>query len=109
MAKDKIYCATNVTLLALIPKKVNPRSFSEFRPISLYNFLYKIFTKLLSSRLANILPELISVEQHGFVSGRNGGECVSIAQLMVSDLNRKVEGGNLILKLDMMKAYDRLE
>lgn len=28
---------------------------------------------------------------------------------MVGDIDRKVEGGNIILKFDMAKAYDRLE
>ena len=44
--------SVNATLLTLIPKKDNPSSFSEFRPISLCNFLYKMFTKLLASRLS---------------------------------------------------------
>lgn len=36
-------------------------------------------------------------------------DCVFLAQEMVHDLNRQVYGGNVLLKLDMMKAYDRLE
>lgn len=34
----------NTTLLTLIPKKTNPTDFSEYRPISLCNFLYKVLT-----------------------------------------------------------------
>ena len=101
--------SVNATLLVIIPKKLNPVSFADFRPISLCNFLYKIFTKFLTSRLALLLAVLVSEEQHGFVKGRGIGECISLAQLMVNDLDRKVEGGNMILKLDMMKAYDRIE
>lgn len=36
-------------------------------------------------------------------------DCVFLAQEITYDLNRKSSGGNVILKLDMMKAYDHLE
>lgn len=34
---------------------------------------------------------------------------MALAQEMVTDLDRKSEGGNLILKFDISKAYDRME
>ena len=101
--------SVNAMLLALIPKKDHPDNFSDFRPISLCNFLYKIFTKLLATRLSGLLPKLISMEQHGFVMGRSIGDSIALAQLMMNELNRKVEARNAILKLDMMKAFDRME
>ena len=54
-------------------------------------------------------PALISEEQHGFVQGRGIGDCIALGQLLVGELDRKVEGGNVVMKLDMMKAYDILE
>ena len=101
--------SVNSTILALIPKCDNPETFADFRPISLCNFLYKIFSKLLARRLGAILPNLISEQQHGFVRGRQIGDCISISQEMVDDLDRVVRGKNMVMKLDMMKAYDRLE
>lgn len=59
----------NATVLALIPKVQNPSSFSEFRPISLCNFLYNIFSKLITKRLAVVLPNILSEQQHAFVKG----------------------------------------
>jgi hypothetical protein len=41
----------NSTFLALIPKKDDPLSFEDFRPISLCNCIYKIVAKLISRRL----------------------------------------------------------
>ena len=46
--KDKVGGCTNSTFLALIPKEVNPSTFDRFRPISLCNASYKIFSKLLA-------------------------------------------------------------
>lgn len=68
-----------------------------------------MLTKILSNRLSSILPKLISKEQHAFVKGRQIGDCVSITQELVQDINRKVRRGNIILKLDMMKAHDHME
>ncbi|CAK9170035.1 unnamed protein product [Ilex paraguariensis] len=105
----KVPRLVNATLLTLIPKKPNPMSFIDFRSISFCNFLHKIYTKLLANRLAPLLPVLVSSEQHGFVKGRCISECISLAQLIFGELDRKVEAGTLFLKLHMIKAYDRLE
>lgn len=52
---------------------------------------------------------VIDEQQYGFVKGRNIHESIALAQEMVTDIDRKIEGGNLIIKFDMSKAYDRLE
>ncbi|XP_058084060.1 uncharacterized protein LOC131231775 [Magnolia sinica] len=51
------------TLMCLILKSVAPSAFHHFRPISLCNYIYKIFSKVIASRLAAVLPGLISSEQ----------------------------------------------
>lgn len=66
-------------------------------------------SKILASRLANFLPRVIDEQQFGFVKGRSIHESIALAQEMAADLDRRSEGGNIILKYDMSKAYDRLE
>lgn len=56
------------TLLNLIPKGPNPSSFADYLPISLCNFSNKVTSKLISTRLAPLLPKLTSFEQSGFCS-----------------------------------------
>lgn len=44
----------NSSHIALIPKKPNPCSVDDYRPISLLNYSFKCLTKLLSSRLQSV-------------------------------------------------------
>jgi hypothetical protein len=60
----------NDTTIVMIPKVENPDKVAQFRPISLYNVVYKVISRLLSSRLKVILPEIISHHQSAFVPGR---------------------------------------
>ncbi|KAK6780052.1 hypothetical protein RDI58_022236 [Solanum bulbocastanum] len=94
--------------LVLLPKKEQPCRFRELRPISLSNFSNKIISKLISMRLADILPVLISDNQSGFVRGRSITESIMLAQEITHDIKRPKPGDNVVIKLDMTKAYDRV-
>ena len=50
----------NYTHNVLIPKIKVPKKILDYRPISFYNVIYKIISKVLANRLKFILPYLIS-------------------------------------------------
>lgn len=56
-----------------------------------------------------MLPDLISLEQGAFVNNRSIFENVGVTQEMLNRFNSKTWGSNIMLKLDMTKAYDRLD
>lgn len=54
--------ASNSSFITLIPKSTAP-SFSDYWPISLLNFIYTVISKILATRMATILPHLVSLHQ----------------------------------------------
>lgn len=96
----------NFTMLTLIPKE-DARTMKKFRPISLINYSFKIFSKILTVRLGKIVDRLVSPNQSAFIHGRYILESVVLAHELVHSVHSNEEPG-IVLKLDYEKAYDRV-
>ncbi|KAH0706068.1 hypothetical protein KY285_010599 [Solanum tuberosum] len=90
-----------------VPKKEQVREFTDLRSISLSNFINKILSRIVHNRVEILLPRLISCNQSGFVKGRSIIENVLLTQEIVSDIRKRGKPSNVLIKLDMAKAYDR--
>ena len=101
----------NNTLIVLIPKCENPSSMKELRPISLCNVLYKLVAKVLANRMKDVLCRLISLSQAAFVPSRSITDKILLASEVLHCLKRRTRGhsGDVALKLDISKAYDRID
>ncbi|OMO88655.1 reverse transcriptase [Corchorus capsularis] len=101
----------NHTNVVLIAKVSSPETVKDFRPIGLCNVVFKIVSEALANRLKLILPQVIGENQSAFVP-----ECMIFYNAMIAFetihfLRNKIAGRktHMALKLDLSKAYDRVE
>ncbi|XP_059432574.1 uncharacterized protein LOC132165893 [Corylus avellana] len=108
--KNHLLKQQNHTFIALIPKRLEASSVDQFRPISLCNIIYKIISKLLANRFKGLLHLFISPYQSAFVPSRNIQDNTILAHELLYSLNsKKGRGGLMAIKIDMEKAFDRME
>nr|GFC80721.1 RNA-directed DNA polymerase, eukaryota [Tanacetum cinerariifolium] len=62
---------SNSSFIALIPKVMDAKFVTDFRPMSLIGSVYKVVTKILANRLKTIISGLISNTQSAFVANRH--------------------------------------
>ena len=80
----------------------------NWRPITLTNTDYKIFSKSLAIRMQKVLSYIINVNQSGFLKGRSISDHIRTLDdvICVTDQNNKV---GMIVSLDFAKAFDSID
>jgi len=100
----------NHAFITLIPKVDNSETTSQFRPISLCNTFYKFVAKILVNPLRLLLERIIHPTQSAFVPQRAIHDNILRAHEVINKFyHMKGKKGYVAVKLDMEKAYDRLE
>lgn len=101
----------NHTHISLIPKVKTPKSVMDFRSISLFNMLYKLLSKVLVKRIKKVLHRIISPNPSAFILGRLIIDNIMVAFEVLHSMKTKQKGrtGDMTIKLDISKAYDRVE
>ncbi|KAA3467081.1 reverse transcriptase [Gossypium australe] len=101
----------NTTNIVLIPKVQKPTSFVNFRPISLCTVVYKIIARTIANRMQDVMAICIDQVQSAFVPGRLISDNILLAYETLHTFKQKRTGkkGYMAVKLDMSKAYDRVE
>jgi len=79
----------NQTYITLIQKKVQPITPQDFRPISLYNVIYRLIAKTLADRLKPHLPNYIDQEQAAFIKDRHISSNIIITQEIIHSFGLK--------------------
>ena len=101
----------NLTHIVLIPKKNGPQYITEFCPISLSNVVSRIISKFLANWIKSMLPNIIFDAQSAFIPDRLITNNITVAFEMLHCMRRRRKGktGHMAMKLDISKAYDRVE
>lgn len=95
----------NRSHMVLIPKKPGAVDVDAFRPICLQNCSMKILSKVLTKRLQADIPNLIDLNQTGFIKGRSITDTFVYALELVQVCHKRKKPA-VVLKLDFAKAFD---
>nr|GFB26290.1 RNA-directed DNA polymerase, eukaryota [Tanacetum cinerariifolium] len=82
-------------------------SVGDYRPISLIGSLYKVVTKILASRLATVISDLVSDVQTAFLLIRQILDGPFIINELFSHCHHKKQRA-MLFKVDFAKAYDSI-
>ena len=80
ISEGRVLPSLNSTFIALIPKKENPLTFTDFIPISLCNIVYRLISKVVALHLKPYLDKFISPQQFGFLKNKQITEPIAITQ-----------------------------
>ncbi|GKB92256.1 putative RNA-directed DNA polymerase, partial [Tanacetum coccineum] len=95
----------NPSFIVLIPKKADPISFSDFRPISLIGCVYKVISKLLATRIAKVIGSVIGPNQSAFIKGRQILDGCLVANEFIR-MSMLEDQPLLLFKVDFEKTFD---
>ncbi len=96
-------------LITLIPKPEKDHLLIEnWRPITLLNCDYKIFSLIFAKRLKRGLNEIIGETQTGFMTNRHISSNIRLV-LDLLDYSDYIESEALVVFLDFYKAFDTVE
>ncbi|XP_076958866.1 uncharacterized protein LOC143634746 [Bidens hawaiensis] len=103
----KINIGCNSSFITLIPKKKDPLSLNDYRPISLVGVIAKVISKLLANRMKVVLDSVISDQQSAFIRGKSIIDGPLVINEVVSWCKLKKKKC-FFLKIDFEKAYDNV-
>lgn len=96
-------------IISLLPKKDRSHEFlKNWRPLTLMNVDYKIYSKAISLRLKAVIPFLINSDQTGFMAGRDFSLNIrkTLDVIQYTDLNQIKA---VIVSVDYEHAFDSEE
>jgi exonuclease III len=95
-------------LMYLLYKKKDKREIENYRPLTLLNTDYKLYTKTIATKLGKVAGNLLHENQGGFVPGRGLFNQTRTTHMVVEYCEMTGQDG-CIIALDQEKAYDKID
>uniref|UniRef100_A0A803TU16 Reverse transcriptase domain-containing protein n=1 Tax=Anolis carolinensis TaxID=28377 RepID=A0A803TU16_ANOCA len=95
-------------IITILKENSDPTEIRNYRPISLLNVDYKIFTGVLTNRFKEFLCTWIAEEQTGFLPNRKIGENVRCILDIIEYYDKNHQNELALLSIDAEKAFDKL-
>ena len=101
-----------IGIITLLPKPKPPTelvNLKNWRPITLLNVDYKIFTHIIKDRFIKAIPHVVSKAQTGFQAGKCTTDNLILLCLVLEHFQNNEDKGGLLLQVDFEKAFDSVE
>lgn len=96
------------SFLTLIPKFDNPQGLDEYMPICLIGCMYKVVSKILTSRFKKVIGKIVYSNQTIFIPGTQILDGVLVTNEILDYASREKKN-YLLLKVDFAQAYNYVD
>ena len=105
---DIIGISSRTGIISVIYKKGDKKDIANYRPISLLNLDYKIYTTILKNQMQQTLNNIIGENQTAAIKNRTILHTFSTIRDII-DVSNKLDKNLSVISLDFLKAFDRLD
>ena len=93
-------------IISAIPKENKDKlECGSYRPMSVLNIDYRLFTSIIAKRLERFLPNLICNDQTGFIRERQTQDNIRRTLQIISHI-QKNKTAAMVISIDAEKAFD---